>query len=121
MLCYPLCASLTLITAVIEDPSEHQAPLDVSLVGEFVRFLERLKVQEGCDVQRILEGCSRLRNIAASAADIQGDTLLAQENGSDNDTTRGMCEVSRHSLLLLKGTMCTDYLIAFSLEAVSVY
>lgn len=85
---------------MLENPSDElQAQLDVSLIGEFIGFLERLKLQEGCDVQRILDGCSKLHKIASNAVGAQRDILQSQDAGSHESSICEMwdqSEVSTH-------------------------
>lgn len=63
-MCYPLAASITLLADVLSDPMGRNAHLDFELISEFVQLLERLQVTEVCDVNEILAGCSKFRDIA---------------------------------------------------------
>lgn len=40
------------------------AHLDLELISEFVQLLETLQVTEVCDVNELLAGCSKFRDIA---------------------------------------------------------
>ena len=45
---------------MLENPYDTQAQLDVKLIDGFIRFLEKLKLHERCDVQNVLDGDSKL-------------------------------------------------------------
>ncbi|KAH8714148.1 hypothetical protein BGZ61DRAFT_586976 [Ilyonectria robusta] len=64
IICYPLAASITLLADVLSDPMGRNAHLDLELISEFVQLLERLQVTEVCDVNELLAGCSKFRDIA---------------------------------------------------------
>lgn len=49
-----------------EEPTHHEAHGDLSLLGSFVQFLEKL-VREGCDLQRMRDGVSKIEKVATDA------------------------------------------------------
>ncbi|KAH6999994.1 hypothetical protein EDB80DRAFT_726015 [Ilyonectria destructans] len=63
IICYPLAASITLLADVLSDPMGRNAHLDFELISEFAQLLERLQVAEVCDVNELLAGCSKFRDI----------------------------------------------------------
>jgi hypothetical protein len=64
---YLLCATITLLAGVIENPADVHALSDVHLIGSFVRFLENKRRKESCDIGRVLAGCTVFEGIAKSA------------------------------------------------------
>lgn len=64
---FPLCATITLLAGVVENPTNLHSPSDVNAIGSFVRFLEKMHKQEGCDLGRFLEGCTVFEDIAKTA------------------------------------------------------
>ncbi|XEV07517.1 hypothetical protein FSHL1_012804 [Fusarium sambucinum] len=83
ILCYPVCAALTLIAAILADPKGSEAQLNIILVGEFVKFLQDYQDREGCDLKRLISGCSALYDIALSARHSRG----GQSNGYEESQT----------------------------------
>ncbi|OWY50318.1 fungal specific transcription factor [Alternaria alternata] len=67
ILCYPLSAVLVLLSETLVRPASIYAEADAQLIHNFVQFLEQFQ-KAGCDVQRLLEGCRRLCNLASCAA-----------------------------------------------------
>lgn len=65
-LCYPLSAALILLSNILADPAAKQVEADVKTVGQFVEFLKSLQ-SDGCDVRRLLDGCTRLYETARHA------------------------------------------------------
>ncbi|KAH7024772.1 fungal-specific transcription factor domain-containing protein [Microdochium trichocladiopsis] len=63
ILCYPVMATLILLWCSLEEPTDPQAHLNVTMMGQFVQFLSAAK-EEGCDVRTVLDGCSKLHKIA---------------------------------------------------------
>ncbi|KAM5346239.1 hypothetical protein ACJ41O_009244 [Fusarium nematophilum] len=66
---YPVCAVLILIAAALDDPEGPEADANVECVGNFVRFLQDFQLREGCDLKKLINGCSRLYAIAYFAKD----------------------------------------------------
>ncbi|KAH7153050.1 hypothetical protein EDB81DRAFT_442198 [Dactylonectria macrodidyma] len=67
VICYPVAASITLLDEVLADPTGPYAKVDTRLLAEFVLFLEKLKVNDGCEIDEVLSGCSKFRDIAKAA------------------------------------------------------
>jgi hypothetical protein len=57
---------LVLLSETLVRPASVYAEADAQLIHNFVQFLEQFQ-KAGCDVQRLLEGCRRLCNLASSA------------------------------------------------------
>lgn len=84
-----------LLSVILEDPTAGQAELDIGIIGEFVQFLGLLR-EDGCDVGRLLDGCTKLQKIAAYAVDTRGgehQSLIHDEEPSANETL-GQLQVS---------------------------
>ncbi|KAF5534820.1 transcriptional activator Mut3p [Fusarium napiforme] len=67
MICYPMCAVLILLTAVLRDPEDSEVSLNVEWIGEFVAFLQTFQRREGCDLSGLIDFCSNLDDIASFA------------------------------------------------------
>lgn len=64
---HPLCATITLLAEVLKNPSGPLAESDASLIESFVRFVERMKREDGCDLENFLAGVTVLEQIAMNA------------------------------------------------------
>jgi hypothetical protein len=62
-----LAATLELISDVLLFPDSEYALANVKAIGSFVRFLQDLKYNRGCDVTRLLEGCIILEKAVKGA------------------------------------------------------
>lgn len=82
---------------MLENPYDIQAQLDVKLIGGFIRFLEKLKLQERCDVQKVLDGCSKLYKIASNAVGTQRDVLWSQDPATPKSSMHEMWKQSEVS------------------------
>ncbi|KAI0460294.1 hypothetical protein F5B21DRAFT_454006 [Xylaria acuta] len=69
ILCYPISASMNLLIGVLEDPLSISARSDVSMLRSFRQFLERMVLEEGCELHRILQGCVQMEHLAQNAVD----------------------------------------------------
>ncbi|KAI0442940.1 hypothetical protein F4803DRAFT_517362 [Xylaria telfairii] len=67
ILCYPISASINLLTGVLENPLSPSAKSDVSALSSFRRFLERVIQEDGCDLHRVLQGCKQMEQLAHNA------------------------------------------------------
>ncbi|KAF4483507.1 transcriptional activator Mut3p [Fusarium agapanthi] len=67
MICYPMCAVLILLTAVLHGPRDSQASLNVEWIEKFVVFLQSFQDREGCDLNGLIEFCSNLYDVASFA------------------------------------------------------
>lgn len=65
-LCYPLSAVLILLSVILQDPALPATQDDLRRIGEFVGFLKG-RADEGFEVQRLLNACIKLRDVAACA------------------------------------------------------
>lgn len=63
-LCYPLSATLVLLFAILNHPTDEEAEANLNSIGRFVNLLQFLQ-KRGCDVHEMLRGCSRLLSIVA--------------------------------------------------------
>ncbi|KAK0730250.1 hypothetical protein B0H67DRAFT_638772 [Lasiosphaeris hirsuta] len=66
-LCYPISASITLLAIVCKEPTHPEAKSDLSLFASFVRFLEVMVHEHGCDLQRVLDGVAKFEKVANDA------------------------------------------------------
>ncbi|GAB1316919.1 Activator of stress genes 1 [Madurella fahalii] len=76
-LCYPLSASIVLLAIVCKEPAHPEAPSDLSLLAWFVRFLEKVIHNEGCDLQRMLDGVSIFQKVATDAVSAALSSAMA--------------------------------------------
>ncbi|KAL5592483.1 hypothetical protein FOBRF1_013509 [Fusarium oxysporum] len=82
LICYPVCAVLILLTAVLDDPGGSEADSNVDCIGQFVRFLQDFQSREGCDVKNLIDRCSKLCDIAWSANHNTEDQGDREENSA---------------------------------------
>ncbi len=66
-MCYPLSASIALLATVCKEPTHPEVHGDLSLLHYFVRFLEKMVHDEGCDLHRMRDGVSKLWKVATDA------------------------------------------------------
>ncbi|KAH7121677.1 fungal-specific transcription factor domain-containing protein [Dactylonectria macrodidyma] len=66
LLPYPLWATITLLSRVLETPGDSRAASDVNLIMFFVQFLHKMQ-KEGCDLGKFVDGCTVLLWIAKIA------------------------------------------------------
>ncbi|EQB46796.1 hypothetical protein CGLO_14138 [Colletotrichum gloeosporioides Cg-14] len=78
ILCYPLCASMTLLTDVLENPGSPRARSDLGATRSFAGFLQRFEKTEGCDLKRVLTACAMLQRTVQYAVDDAQNTMRAQ-------------------------------------------
>ncbi|CCF44398.1 hypothetical protein CH063_13818 [Colletotrichum higginsianum] len=78
ILCYPLCASLTLLTDVLENPGCSRARGDLAATRSFAHFLQKFEKSEGCDLKRVLTACAFLQRTAQRAVDDAQNMMHAQ-------------------------------------------
>lgn len=67
VLSYPLSASIALLAIICKEPAHSEAHVDVSLLSWFVRFLDRMTRDEGCDLERMRDGICRFEMVASDA------------------------------------------------------
>ncbi|ENH75304.1 hypothetical protein FOC1_g10001494 [Fusarium oxysporum f. sp. cubense race 1] len=67
IICYPTCAVLILLTAVLHNPSDSEVAMNLTWIGKFVGFLKSFQDQEGCDLKGLIGFCSELYTIASFA------------------------------------------------------
>ncbi|OHW91338.1 fungal specific transcription factor domain-containing protein [Colletotrichum incanum] len=84
ILCYPVMASLILLWSSLEEPTGPHAQLNVRIMGQFVQFLAGVK-EEGCDLQSVLDGCSKLYKIAKYVVHTQRTIRLSRPLEEDQD------------------------------------
>ncbi|RKL29194.1 hypothetical protein BFJ72_g12103 [Fusarium proliferatum] len=82
MICYPMCAVLILLTAVLNGPGDSEVPLNVESIRIFVVFLQTFQDREECDLNGLIEFCSKLYDVASFAQ--RSSTDLS--NQSEDDT-----------------------------------
>lgn len=57
---------LVLLSAVLEQPHSHDATDHLHAIQRFIDYLVRLK-EDGCHVDRMIEGCSKLHRVPSHA------------------------------------------------------
>lgn len=72
ILCYPLSAVLVLLLMILQNPTSETVQDDLRSIGELIGFLGGL-ADEGFDVQRLLNACTKLHDVAACAACAAGE------------------------------------------------
>lgn len=78
------------------------AHLDLELISEFVQLLERLQVTEVCDVNELLAGCSKFRDIAQTFVLPKGNVPPFEEVAhpeSNSTVPMEQVEVCMHIIL----------------------
>ncbi|RYC58606.1 hypothetical protein CHU98_g7602 [Xylaria longipes] len=60
---------INLLAGVLEDPLSISARSDVSTLRSFRQFLERIVQEDGCDLNRVLQGCVKMEYLAQNAVD----------------------------------------------------
>ncbi|GKT47312.1 fusaridione A cluster transcription factor fsdR [Colletotrichum spaethianum] len=103
ILCYPVMATLILLWSSLEEPTGPHAQLNVRIMGQFIQFLAGVK-EEGCDVQSVLDGCSKLYKIAKYVVHTQRTIRLSRPLEEDQDV-RDQLEALR-----LKLSEVTDWM-----------
>ncbi|KAF5535525.1 transcriptional activator Mut3p [Fusarium mexicanum] len=83
MICYPMCAVLILLTAVLHGPRDSQASLNVEWIERFVVFLQSFQDREGCDLNGLIEFCSKLYHVASFAQSDPTDLVSESEHDTD--------------------------------------
>ncbi|KAL9571924.1 hypothetical protein ACKAV7_003913 [Fusarium commune] len=67
IICYPMCAVLILLTAVLHNPADSEVAMNLTWIGKFVGFLKSFQDREGCDLKGLVGFCSKLYDIASFA------------------------------------------------------
>lgn len=62
-----LCAFISLLESILEDPRQPQARVDTTLLSDFVQVLVRLNRDKECDLKSLLDGCQVMESIAKNA------------------------------------------------------
>ncbi|KAF5253248.1 hypothetical protein FANTH_1844 [Fusarium anthophilum] len=83
IICYPMCAVLILLTAVLHGPRDSQTSLNVEWIEKFVVFLQSFQDREGCDLNGLIEFCSNLYDVASFAQSDPTDLVSESEYGTD--------------------------------------
>ncbi|KAJ0296278.1 hypothetical protein COL516b_011808 [Colletotrichum fioriniae] len=84
LLGYPIMASLILLWSALEEPAGSEAHLNVRVIGQFIQFLAGLK-EEGCDLNNVLDGCSKMYKIAKYVVHTQRAMRVTAPLEEDND------------------------------------
>ncbi|KAH6971936.1 hypothetical protein EDB80DRAFT_784418 [Ilyonectria destructans] len=84
MLVYPLSMVMLLLSDVLRDPKSPSAKPSVLAIEECVNYLRRIKQDLHCDVSKMLEGCTRMHNVAQSFV-FPGHVLLDVRKSSSLD------------------------------------
>ncbi|KAF4777976.1 hypothetical protein HER10_EVM0011053 [Colletotrichum scovillei] len=84
ILCYPLCASITLLTDVLETPGSARARGDLAATRNFAHFLQKFEKSEGCDLKRVLTACAMMQRTAQYAVDDAQNIMRAQNLVGNN-------------------------------------
>ncbi|KAJ0164629.1 putative transcriptional regulatory protein [Colletotrichum tanaceti] len=90
ILCYPLCASLTLLTDVLENPGYSRARGDLAATRSFAHFLQKFEKSQGCDLKRVLTACAFLQRTAQYAVDDAQNMMHAQNLVGNADDGPGV-------------------------------
>ncbi|KAH8166009.1 hypothetical protein CIB48_g2251 [Xylaria polymorpha] len=87
ILCYPISASINLLTGVLENPLSTSAKSDVSALRSFRQFLERAIQEDACDLHRVLRGCTQMENLAQNAIEkAEAMSTVAAIDGMEEGT-----------------------------------
>ncbi|UQC89690.1 fungal specific transcription factor domain-containing protein [Colletotrichum lupini] len=84
LLGYPIMASLILLWSALEEPTGSEAHLNIRVLGQFIQFLAGLK-EEGCDLNNVLDGCSKIYKIAKYVVHTQRVMRVTAPLEEDND------------------------------------
>ncbi|OHE93291.1 hypothetical protein CORC01_11434 [Colletotrichum orchidophilum] len=84
ILCYPLCASITLLTDVLESPGSSRARGDLAATRNFAHFLQKFEKSEGCDLKRVLTACAMMQRTAQHTVD-DAQNIMRTQNLVGND------------------------------------
>ncbi|KAH7137345.1 hypothetical protein B0J13DRAFT_559521 [Dactylonectria estremocensis] len=85
MLVYPLSMVMLLLSDVFRDPKVPSAELSVLAIEEFVNYLKRLKQDLHCDVSIILEGCTKMHDIARCVVFLDHASSDARKGRSNDE------------------------------------
>ncbi|KAK6845387.1 hypothetical protein PG995_015497 [Apiospora arundinis] len=114
MLCYPVSAFLILLKEVLDDPRGDEASSNVTHISTFVQDLKNWKQKEGYDIQKVIEGCSKLLAIASFATTCPRSTASLPEMGmgigmpassAQFETLRSRLHDATHFMHLTQGLM----------------
>lgn len=96
-----MCAVLILLTAVLHNPADLEVTLNVESIGKFVIFLQTFQDREECDLNGLIEFCSKLYDIASFAqrnptdltneSEDETEALARQYTVSPNHTESQLC------------------------------
>ncbi|UPK98295.1 hypothetical protein LCI18_009230 [Fusarium solani-melongenae] len=100
-------AVITLLRTILQSPSGSQGQTDLSLITGFVRVLETLQVNHGCDVGNLLHGCTRIEEIAQNVVISHG--ITAESQSLTADTYLGL-EKERHLRMYQKLCSSADHM-----------
>jgi hypothetical protein len=64
---YAVSASIALLALVCKEPTLPEAQGDLPLLAWFVSFLDKLVRDEGCDLERMRDGISKIERVATHA------------------------------------------------------
>ncbi|KAK7948519.1 uncharacterized protein PG986_009405 [Apiospora aurea] len=67
MLCYPVCAFFILLTEVLNDPHGDESTSNIAYMATFTQGLKNWRRKEGYEIQKVIECCSKLLDIALFA------------------------------------------------------
>ncbi|KAF5603984.1 transcriptional activator Mut3p [Fusarium pseudocircinatum] len=67
IMCYPTCAVIILLTAVLHNSADPEAVMNLEWMRKFVAFLKSFQDREGCDLKGLIAFCSKLYDIACFA------------------------------------------------------
>ncbi|KDN71102.1 hypothetical protein CSUB01_07192 [Colletotrichum sublineola] len=84
ILCYPLCATMTLLADVLENPGGIRARGDLAATRNFAHFLQKFEKSEGCDLRRVLKGLAFLQRTAQHAVDDAQNMMRAHSLTGNN-------------------------------------
>ncbi|KAH6645451.1 hypothetical protein BKA67DRAFT_527318 [Truncatella angustata] len=90
MLGYSVVAILTLVAAVLDDPSCPEALVNVRSVGEFINNLRRLQLEHGYELQTMILGLLEFYNVAHYVTRAAHDIPKYESAANQNENIPGL-------------------------------
>ncbi|KAF5685411.1 Mut3p-like transcriptional activator [Fusarium denticulatum] len=99
IMCYPMCAVVILLTAVLHNSADPEAIMNLEWMGKFVTFLKSFQDREGCDLKGLIAFCSKLHDIACFAL-----CNPAEQRDEDDSETAGLWRQYTDLCVCLQGS-----------------
>ncbi|KAK9769005.1 hypothetical protein SCAR479_02249 [Seiridium cardinale] len=113
---------IILLATVISQPAEPKTPLQLLAMRSFVQALRKISVEERFNLERILEGCDRMANIAQSAIEVAFLGQSSSQQRSMNDKAQvvlNLIDQATHPIYLAQNFMSNlknkDYGLSFAI------